>query len=185
MDGGRADAPMGCAPMLRDGDGRPAWGRMWGGYCAPASEGGPPHRRGVARLRRQAGAGAGDPDWARAAREIARGVGLVTGHAATPAEDGWVAVAVPDPEAARLLAAEAGAEGVESSARGTLWLLPAAAGWAEEAEIRSVVAVAGKCHHHLHRRAGPEADLYRAVPGPPLSPGALRAALGTAGELGR
>jgi len=151
---GRADraAPMAAAPMRYQDDGCPAWDKMWDNFCALASEGGPAHRPD--RLEPDRLALPGDEEWAMVAREIARGVTLVTGLPAHPFNHGWVDVSCKSSVQASWLAREARLEGIASVAVGARWSLPAARGWRIEQEIKSVMTVAAKTHHYWTTHLG-------------------------------
>lgn len=144
-------APMAAAPTIWGPDGLPAWGEMWGSFCALALDDGPPHRGEVLTGDRDALL-ARDTAYARAALEIARGIGLTTGLEVAPRDHGWAAVSCDTPEMADWLALALVAENVAAAydriGDQAVVLVPVGMAWTIEGEIKSVITAVAKTHHY-------------------------------------
>jgi sirohydrochlorin cobaltochelatase len=140
---------MRSAPLKYDAGGSVAWDQIWGSFCDLAMAGGPPHKGTLLEPGEQT---AIDADFARydaVVEEICRGITLVTGLRAYPAETvGWVAVTCPGDAMAGWLQRAIVMENIAARRRGAILELPAAPHFRIEKEIKNVVtAVAKTCHY--------------------------------------
>ena len=128
-------APMAAAPLVYNDDQTVAWERMWDTFCGLASAGGPPHRG--TRLEAQTDADPTGEGYRTAVAEIIRGIGLVSGLAAHPAETGWIAVECNEPGKARWLSEQIGQENVVAFSRGTQLFVPVGEDFTLHGEIKT------------------------------------------------
>ncbi len=133
-------------------DGEVDWGNMWETFCSLAQEGGPPHRGTL--LNPTDEVDVNDPAYRRVAEEISRGVAEVSGLTATLGEPGWLRVACHSPSMARWLAEAIVQENVEARAAGSDLLLPIAASYTVEHEIKNVITVVAKTTHYWAEHVG-------------------------------
>jgi len=144
----RLSPPMSSAPFVWREDGRPDWAAMWSTFCELALYGGPPHRGASNPLR------APDPGAEMHAadmemlEEIRRGIRETTGLAAAPGDPGWLAVTCPSRQMAAWLGAAIVLENVEARVEGERLLLPAGPGYRLKDEVKSIITVMAKTHHH-------------------------------------
>ena len=158
-DSGDAVQPvsMGSAPLKYDPDGLVAWDQIWGSFCDLAMAGGPPHKGTLLEPGEQAHIDADFGRYDAVVDEICRGITLVTGLRAYPAETvGWVAVTCPGDAMAGWLQRAIVMENIAARRRGAILELPAAPHFRVEKEIKNVVtAVAKTCHYWVgHIPAG-------------------------------
>ena len=84
-------APTGAVDLTFDATGQVAWDRMWQGFCGLALAGGPPHRGTLLEPASREVIAADADRYAAVVRELARGLGLVTGLSVeTDGRPGWV-----------------------------------------------------------------------------------------------
>ena len=95
------------------------------------------------------------------AEEIGRGVSEVSGLPATPTETGWVAVTCASPAMARWLSEAVERENVQARAEGGRLLIPAAAHYTLDGEIKSVITVVAKTTDYWFNHM--PADARRAI----------------------
>jgi sirohydrochlorin cobaltochelatase len=146
-------AAMASAPFVWRRDGRPDWGAMWTTFCDLALYGGPPQRGADSALRA--------PDRAdgpiappAVLGELQRGIRETTGLAAEAADPGWVAVVCESGRMAAWLWAALIVENVEARVDGERLLVPAAADFLLEDQVRSVITVVAKTHHYWREHLG-------------------------------
>lgn len=146
--GGEADrrAPMAPAPMKYEDDGSVAWGEMWDSFCVLALDGGPPHRETL--LRAAPGVDPASEGYRFAAAEIVRGVALVSGLSAAPAEAGWIGVTCHSAGMARWLAEAIVEENVEARAVDATLYLPCGDNFTVKGEIKNVITAVAKTTHY-------------------------------------
>lgn len=137
---------MPSAPMRYLPDGNVDWGNMWDSFCELALDGGPPHRADL--LAATAGTDPDNPAYQVAVAEIVRGVVAVSGFAASAGEAGWVAISCPAAGMAPWLAEAIVAENVTARAEGRTLLVPVAADYGVEKEIKNVVTAVAKTTHY-------------------------------------
>jgi hypothetical protein len=142
-------SPMGSAPFVWREDGRPDWGAMWTTFCELALYGGPPHRGEDNPLRSphetSASDSAIDPD---IVAEMRRGIWETTGLFAEPADRGWIAVTCLSSRMAAWLCATIILENVDARCEEERLLLPLAADFRLEDQVKSVITVLAKTHHY-------------------------------------
>lgn len=142
-----AQAPMPAAPMIYNDDQTVAWERMWDSFCVLASAGGPPHRPTL--LQPPPDADPASPAYQAAAGEIIRGIRLVSGLAAQPADEaGWIAVTCVNAGQARWLAEQIQQENVATTHCGVLLFVPVGEHFALKGEIKNVVTAVAKTTHY-------------------------------------
>lgn len=146
---------MASAPMRYTEDGQADWGNMWDSFCALALDGGPPHR-GTMLEPGDCGDPAG-PAYQWATGEIIRGIALVSGLGAAPAEPGWIAVRCPSPGMARWLSEAIRTENVAARQDGALLLVPAGANYGLKGEIKNVITAVAKTTHYWREHLPPAA----------------------------
>jgi sirohydrochlorin cobaltochelatase len=139
--------PMASAPMKYNEDGSVDWGNMWDSFCVLASAGGPPHRGTM--LYPEEGADPNSEAYKNAANEIIRGIYLVSGLKATPAEPGWIAVECPMDGMADWVAEQGVQENVMLRADGNRFYVPCGEHWAVKGEIKNVITVVAKTTHYF------------------------------------
>jgi cation diffusion facilitator family transporter len=142
-------APMGAAALAYDDEGNVAWDEMWTGYCELALAGGPPHRGTLLEPVSPDEIAADLDGYERVAREIERGLRLVTGlptrRSDTP---GWIGLVCDDEEMALWLLRAIVVENVTvRREEATLWF-PAGPHFRLEREIKNVVTVVAKTNHY-------------------------------------
>jgi hypothetical protein len=140
---------MGSAGLKYDESGAVAWDEMWETFCDLAMAGGPPHKGTLLEPATRAQVDA-DPDgYARVAREICRGVTLVSDLMAQPSPDpGWIRVACLNETAAGWLLRAIVMENVSARVHGATLDLPAGPAFRIEKEIKNVVTVIAKTTHY-------------------------------------
>ena len=140
---------MGSAGLKYDEAGAVAWDEMWETFCDLAMAGGPPHKGTLLEPATRAQVDA-DPDgYARVAREICRGVTLVSDLMAQPSPDpGWIRVACLNETAAGWLLRAIVMENVSARVHGATLDLPAGPHFRIEKEIKNVVTVIAKTTHY-------------------------------------
>jgi sirohydrochlorin cobaltochelatase len=140
---------MGSAALKYDADGLVAWDQIWGSFCDLAMAGGPPHKGTLLEPGTEAAVNAEFGRYDAVVDEICRGITLVTGLRAYPAETvGWVAVTCPGDAMAGWLQRAIVMENVAARRRGAILELPAAPHFRVEKEIKNVVtSVAKTCHY--------------------------------------
>jgi sirohydrochlorin cobaltochelatase len=139
-------APMAAAPFVYNEDQTVAWDRMWDTFCVLASAGGPPHRGTM--LHAQTDADPTSPGYRVAAAEIVRGVHLVSGLRAEPAEPGWIAVECAGVGMARWLSEQIVQENVASFQRGACFYLPVGEQFTLKGEVKNVITAVAKTTHY-------------------------------------
>jgi hypothetical protein len=137
-------------------DGRPDWGAMWTTFCDLALYGGPPQRGAEQALRGPATAGGAVDSSPEMRAEIVRGIRETTGLPAEAGAPGWVVVTCESPRMAAWLCAAVILENVEARVEGDRLLLPAGPDFRLEDQVKSVITVTAKTHHHWreHLRGG-------------------------------
>lgn len=139
--------PMSSAPMRYSEDGSVDWGNMWDSFCVLASAGGPAHR--ATMLEPEAGANPESEAYKNVEGEIIRGIYLVSGLQAQPAEAGWIAVECPMEGMAAWVAEQGVQENVLIRQRGSAFLVPCGENWTTKGEIKNVVTVVAKTTHYF------------------------------------
>lgn len=175
--------PMGSAALTFDAGGRVAWDRIWATFCDLAMAGGPPHKGALLEPGAEDAIDADFDRYDAVTEEICRGVGLVTGLRAYPAESvGWVSITCSGDTMADWLLRAITVENVAVRRSGAVLSLPAAPHFRLEKEIKNVVTVVAKtCHYWLgHMSAERQqaiGDLFRTLAhdAPLLAPEYLRA----------
>lgn len=143
--------PMRSAPLKREPDGQVAWNEMWGSFCDLAMAGGPPHKGALLGPASAAEVAADRARYEEVAREICRGIRVVTSLEAVPSPvPGWVRVSCLGEGMAGWLLRAITMENVAARAEGRTLDLPAGPAFRVEKEIRNVVTVASKtCHYWI------------------------------------
>ena len=139
--------PMASAPMKFADDGSVDWGNMWDSFCVLASAGGPAHRATL--LEPETRADPNSTTYQATANEIMRGIYLVSGLKATPAEPGWIAVECPMDGMADWIAEQGVQENVQLRAEGNRVFVPCGEHWTTKGEIKNVVTVIAKTTHYF------------------------------------
>jgi len=141
-------APMPAAPLVRDADGRVAWGSTWESFCELALAGGPPHRgRLLEPVTRDEALG--DPArYADVVRELARAIRMTTGLALADGPPGWIGVTCASEEMAIWLVRAIIVENVMARREGRVLYLPAGPRFTLDGEIKSIVTAVAKTHHY-------------------------------------
>jgi hypothetical protein len=139
-------APVTSAPFLWRPDGRPDWGEMWTTFYELALYGGPPPRGPESPLRATTGAAA-DSDGEMLA-EMRRGIWETTGLYTETAEPGWLAITCDSPTMAAWMCAAIILENVGARLDDDRLLLPAGPDYQLKDEVKSIITVVAKTHHH-------------------------------------
>lgn len=139
--------PMSSAPMKYTEEGAVDWGNMWDSFCVLASAGGPAHR--ATMLEPETGADPNSPGYRATQDEIIRGIYLVSGLRAAPAEPGWIAVECPMDGMADWVAEQGTQENVHLRAEGNHFFVPCGEHWQVKGEIKNVVTVVAKTTHYF------------------------------------
>lgn len=156
---------MGSAGLRYDADGRVEWDRIWTTFCDLALAGGPPHRGTLL----EAVAPEDSPRYREVEAELCRALHLTTLLPAAGDEPGWVGVACESEAAAAWLQLAVVAENVTARRRGRTLLLPTAASFRIEKEVKNVVVAVAKSYHYWdgHLTAGQK----ESAGGPLVEPG--------------
>lgn len=139
--------PMSSALMRYTDDGSVDWGNMWDSFCVLASAGGPAHRATL--LRPEVGADVNSAGYQFAQREIVRGIFLVSGLRASPANAGWIAVKCPIEGMAAWVAEQGVLENVSIEQHGSAFWVPCGEHWTVNGEIKNVITVVAKTTHYF------------------------------------
>jgi sirohydrochlorin cobaltochelatase len=139
-------APMSAAPFEYLPDGRPNWGAMWQTFCELALYGGPPHRDEENAVEEPAQQATGME--ADLMAELQRGILETTGLEASPADGAWLAVHCASKRMAAWMCAAIILENVDARCEGETLLLPAAADFELENQVKSVITVVAKVNHY-------------------------------------
>lgn len=149
---------MAAGDMIYTDEGLPDWGSMWESFCELAFFGGPPHR-GIESMvvvspegRMIPGPVAGEFD---PIAEIRRGIFMTTGLFSEPAvEPGWLAISCRTRQQAAWMCACIILENVDARLDDQDRLLvPAAADFALQDQVKSVVTVVAKVAHYWQMHA--------------------------------
>lgn len=142
---------MGSAGLKYDEDGRVAWDEIWQTFCHLAMAGGPPHRGKLLEPSTEAEIEQEPARYEGVVSELCRGIGMVSGLAAEPAETaGWIHVDCPSTSMAGWLARAITMENVSAHVEGMVLHLPAGPHFRVEKESKNVVtAIAKTCHYWL------------------------------------
>jgi sirohydrochlorin cobaltochelatase len=127
---------------------------MWDTFCVLASAGGPPHRG--TRLEAQTESDPNSAGYRVAVAEIVRGIRLVSGLEAQPAETGWIAVECGEPSKARWLSEQIIQENVAAFYCGTQLFVPVDESFTLKGEIKNVITVVAKTTHYWTEHLAPE-----------------------------
>jgi sirohydrochlorin cobaltochelatase len=119
---------------------------MWQTFCELALYGGPPHR-GEDDAVDEPGAGS-QVIPSELLTELQRGIFETTGLETSPADSGWLAVSCGSKRMAAWMSAAIILENVDARCDGEILLLPAAAGFELENQVKSVVTVVAKVNHY-------------------------------------
>jgi sirohydrochlorin cobaltochelatase len=142
-------APMGAADLEFDAGGEVAWDRMWQGYCELALAGGPPHRGTLLEPASREAIAADTARYAAVVRELARGLGLVTGLAVeTDGRPGWIGLVCRSETMAIWLMRAIVVENVLARREGPTLYLPAGPDFTLAGEIKNVVTAVAKAYHY-------------------------------------
>jgi len=142
-------APMGTAPMRYNADGQVAWDEMWTDFCDLAMAGGPPHRDTLLEPVPPDEVKADLENYERVVAEIERGWRLVTGLPTVCSEKlGWVGLQCEDEEMALWILRAIVVENVSVRREGSVLYLPAGPAFRLDKEIKNVITVVAKTHHH-------------------------------------
>jgi len=136
---------MSSAPFVWLPDGRPDWASMWTTFCELALFGGPPQRGPESALRAPVYDGVCD---AAMLAEMRRGIWETTGLYAESTEPGRLAVSCDSPAMAQWIATAIALENIEARAEDDRVVLPAAAGYRLDDEVKSIITVVAKTHHY-------------------------------------
>jgi sirohydrochlorin cobaltochelatase len=139
-------APMASTPMVYNDDQTVAWEQMWDTFCVLASAGGPPHR--ATRLEAQTASDPTNQGDRAAVAEIMRGIRLVSGLAAQPAQTGWIAVECGQASKARWLSEQILQENVASFCQGSRFFVPVGETFTLKGEIKNVITAVAKTTHY-------------------------------------
>jgi sirohydrochlorin cobaltochelatase len=137
---------MAAAPLVYNDDQTVAWERMWDSFCVLASAGGPPHR--ATRLEPQPDSDPTSAAYRSAVAEIVRGIHLVSGLTAHPAQTGWIAIECGQASKARWLSEQINQENVASFAQETRCFVPVGERFTLKGEIKNVVTAVAKTTHY-------------------------------------
>ncbi len=148
-------APMtGAAGLVYNTRGKVAWDRIWTDFCDLGLRGGPPHRGTLLGAANAKAVQADRQGYRRVTGELERGLGLVTGWAATPdAAPGWVGLDCSDATIAAWMQEAIAAENVAARREGERLLLPASPDFALDKEIKNVVTATAKTKHYWTEHA--------------------------------
>ncbi len=140
---------MGSAGLKYDTGGEVAWDQMWATFCDLAMAGGPPHRGTLLEPASSGDISAQQDPYDRVAREICRGIGLVTGLDTRPSpRPGWVQVQCNSAGMAGWLVRAIVMENILARHDGSLLFLPAGPEFRLEKEIKNVITATAKtCHY--------------------------------------
>ena len=142
-------APMGAAGLVYDADGTVAWDEVWQGFCDLALAGGPPHRETLLEPVTPAEVAAKPQAYELAAREVERGIGLVSGaptHRST--SPGWVGMECSDETMAVWLLRAIVVENVSVRREGNVLYFPVGPDFRVAEEIRNIITVVAKTNHY-------------------------------------
>lgn len=138
--------PMPAAPMKYLPDGQVDWGNMWETFCAPAYDGGPPHRETM--LCADVPDDPENPAYQAIVKELIRGIYAVSGLGAQPATPGWIAVTCDSAEMAQWLCEFIQFENVQVNDKRKVLLVPVGESYTLKGEIKNVVTVIAKSTHY-------------------------------------
>ncbi|QEL17914.1 hypothetical protein [Limnoglobus roseus] len=143
---------MGSASLKYDADGRVEWDRIWTTFCDLALAGGPPHRGTLL----DPVLPEDSPRYREVEAELCRAIRLTTLLPVESDSPGWVGVACESEAAAAWLQVAVVAENVTARRRGSVLLLPVAASFRIEKEVKNVVVALAKSYHYWdgHLTAG-------------------------------
>jgi sirohydrochlorin cobaltochelatase len=142
-------APMGAADLELDASSQVAWDRMWQGFCELALAGGPPHRGTLLEPASREAIAAETGRYATVVRELARGLGIVTGlPVETDGLPGWVGLVCRSEAMAIWLMRAIVIENVLARREGSTLYLPAGPDFTLGGEIKNVVTVVAKTYHY-------------------------------------
>jgi sirohydrochlorin cobaltochelatase len=148
-------APMGAVDLTFNATGQVAWDRMWQGFCELALAGGPPHRGTLLEPASREVIEADADRYAAVVRELARGLGLVTGLSVeTDGRPGWVGLVCSSEAMAIWLMRAVVVENVLARREGARLYLPAGPDFTLGGEIKNVVTAVAKAHHYWIEHAG-------------------------------
>lgn len=139
-------APMASAPIVYNADDSVAWEQMWDSFCVLASAGGPPHRATL--LKSQPDADPASEGYRFATEEIIRGIVLVSGLSAVPAQIGWIAIDCGKASKARWLSEQIRQENVDAYAEGSRLFVPVGENFTLKGEIKNVITAVAKTTHY-------------------------------------
>ncbi|MBS1799982.1 MAG: hypothetical protein JSS95_09180 [Acidobacteria bacterium] len=179
---------MGSAGLKYDREGRVAWDEMWQSFCDLAMAGGPPHKGTLLEPAATEEIEAHPNRYRWVTEELSRGIEMVTGLAAFPADDpGWVQVDCTSLAMTGWLTRAITMENISARSEGMALFLPAGPFYRVEKETKNVItSIAKTCHYWLghtfaqqHRAIGDlfvqmqqESPLLTPAPRPATNPAA-------------
>ncbi len=160
---------MGSAGLVFAPDGCVAWDEIWGSFCDLAMAGGPPHRGTLLEPATEADIDQDPGRYLQVVEELCRGIELVTGLAAEPADiPGWLHIDCPSTGMAGWLLRAITMENVSAHANGMVLHLPAGPRFRLEKELKNVItSIAKTCHYWLGHTSVAQhraiADLFKTM----------------------
>ncbi|MEQ1826995.1 MAG: hypothetical protein ABL921_13655 [Pirellula sp.] len=140
---------MGTASLKLDEKGEVAWDEIWTSFCDLAMAGGPPHRGKLLEAVSGAEARRDIDAYHSVAREIRRGIEMVTGLKTIESEAlGWVGIQCDDEAMAVWLLRAIIVENVMVRREGTLLFVPAGPSFTVKREIKNVITSVAKSVHY-------------------------------------
>jgi sirohydrochlorin cobaltochelatase len=142
-------APMGAADLIFDANGQVAWNEMWGSFCDLALAGGPPHRGTLLEPVSPEIVTADPAGYQRVLAELERGIRLITDLPVIPNRSlGWTGIQCTDEAMALWLLRAIIVENVSVRREDDVIYLPAGPNFRLEHEIKNIITVVAKTHHH-------------------------------------
>jgi len=140
---------MGSAGLKYGSDGKVAWNDIWGSFCDLAMAGGPPHKGVLLEPASREDIEAQMDRYQQVAKEICRGVSLVTDRVSKPSLlSGWIQVQCESSCMADWLVRAIVMENVSARHKDSALYLPAGPGFRLEKEIKNVITVIAKTWHY-------------------------------------
>ena len=156
---------MGSAGLKYDAEGRVAWDQIWRSFCDLAMAGGPPHRGTLLQPATAEAVSANPEAHRRVAKEIQRGVSLVTRLPILPEMRGsWVGVHCRSVGMAGWLVRAIVMENVSARHEAEILYLPADPDYRLAKEIKNVItSMAKTCHYWTDHMSAEQHDSLDAM----------------------
>jgi hypothetical protein len=148
--------PMRSAGLKYTPEGLVAWDQIWGSFCDLALAGGPPHRGTLLSPGSPAAIAANPAAYDRVTAELCRGLHLVTGLYARPADPGWVRLDCTSGAMANWLTRAITIENITATFQGLALYLPAGPAYRIEKETKNVITAVAKTTHYWLDHTSPE-----------------------------